>query len=47
MAQAQIEIDRLQGLIDDPNTTEALKIAYIGEKNVWISRLPPVAGKHV
>ena len=44
---AQTEITRLQLLIDNPNTTEALKIAYIGQQTVWIGQLTPVAGKQI
>ncbi len=35
---------RLQGLIDDPNTSQALKIGYLNEKIEWVKRLP-VQGK--
>ncbi len=44
MNEAQQNITRLQGLIGDPNTSEALKVGYLAQQTEWVKRLP-VEGK--
>lgn len=34
------EIKRLQDLIDRPDCSEVLKVAYLAEKTEWVKKLP-------
>ena len=44
MSDPQQNIDRLQLLIDNPDTSDAFKISYLAQQTEWVKRLP-IAGK--